>query len=269
MKRDQKRKVKAMMVMNSKTPVQRKLSQIVFVRRMMLFENRWKVTIYSILEKMYSAAAKSIERGDPTPEDMVDDYINEFVKTSKKWLNDIAWEFAEEAWKDANMEKSFSPSAVKGPILDAFYSWISIWGEKRAGQMVSQVAGTTKDKIRKALSKGMMENQTRPEIAKKLIASGKEINKKRALLIAKTETHTAAMGGYHEGMKSTKLQMKKEWLAARDSRTRLWHSRVSGQVIGMDDEFIVGPDAMLYPGDERASAANLANCRCVALYHVI
>ena len=268
-KRMLKRKVKAMMILNSKTSVQRKLSQIVFVRKMMLFENRWKNVIYAILDKMYSAAARSIERGDPTPEDMVDDYINEFVKTSKKWLDDIAWEFAQEAWKDAGVEKGISPFLVKGSILDAFYAWIQIWGEKRAGQMVSQVTDTTKKKIRNALSKGMMENQTRAEISKKLIASGKEINKARALRIAKTETHIAAMGGYHHGMESTKLQMKKEWFAARDARVRMWHAKVSGTVIGMDEEFIVGPDAMMYPGDETASAGNLANCRCVALYHVI
>lgn len=257
------------MIVNSKIPIQKKVSRLMFLRGMMLFENRWEVDIFNFLQKAYSKAAESMERGDPTPEDAVDDIIEGFTKNSKKWLMDIVWNFAEMAWDDVGAEKSTSKYLVKGVIMDSFYAWASVWGEKRAGLMVSHITNTTRNKIRKVLEKGVMEQKPRPQIAKELIATGKNINRKRANLIARTETHTAAMGGYHEGMNATGLRMEKEWMSAKDSRTRQWHVRAMGQVVPKDDYFIVGPDAMMYPGDETASVKNIANCRCVALYHVV
>lgn len=54
----------------------------------------------------------------------------------------------------------------------------------------------------------------------------------------------------------------KQWDAALDSRTRLSHAKVDGEVKELEETFSNG---LLYPGDPSGSAAEVINCRCVAL----
>ena len=37
----------------------------------------------------------------------------------------------------------------------------------------------------------------------------------------------------------------------------------------LDGEFIVGGEALSYPGDPKGSADNVINCRCVVMYHTV
>ena len=60
---------------------------------------------------------------------------------------------------------------------------------------------------------------------------------------------------------------KKEWNAILDDRTRSAHAAADGQVVNVDDDFIVDGEPLMYPGDDsRASIGNTINCRCSAMY---
>ena len=88
----------------------------------------------------------------------------------------------------------------------------------------------------------------------------------RAEAIARTEVLTAAHEGSYRGAKATGLQLKKRWLARLDGREREAHAQANGQVRELDQPYDVGGEPMSRPGDIRASAANVVNCRCVEQY---
>jgi hypothetical protein len=101
----------------------------------------------------------------------------------------------------------------------------------------------------------------------------------RAALIARTETSRAANLGSMVGAMSTGLVTVKEWIAAKDNRTRRIprdandHLHMDGMQIAMDAKFEVPAkeyiDFMLHPGDSTAHAGNVCNCRCTLGYEAV
>lgn len=59
---------------------------------------------------------------------------------------------------------------------------------------------------------------------------------------------------------------KKQWLSAHDQRTRDSHRVADGQVVAVDDSFIVGTAALDFPGDPTGPAEEVINCRCTMLF---
>jgi len=68
------------------------------------------------------------------------------------------------------------------------------------------------------------------------------------------------------------LVMVKRWIPALDERTRFSHASMRNHApVDMDGKFKVsrpsgGFDMMDRPGDPKASAGNVINCRCVMVY---
>ena len=89
-------------------------------------------------------------------------------------------------------------------------------------------------------------------------------------MIARTETHNAASfanNSYHVTVADDLgISMKKKWVATSDGRTRPAHAAANGQVVNINEDFIVGGVNMDYAGDPKGGAANVVNCRCVIVY---
>lgn len=96
------------------------------------------------------------------------------------------------------------------------------------------------------------------------------VTKARSVLIARTETHSASTYANHKIAKDAQLPLRKRWVATNDGRTRSHHSSLSGQEVGIDEDFIVNVNGveyrMNYAGDPRGGAVNTINCRCVVMY---
>ena len=60
----------------------------------------------------------------------------------------------------------------------------------------------------------------------------------------------------------------KTWKTIIDGREREWHEEVNGVTIPIDEPFEVNGELLMYPLDDSlgASADNIANCRCCAIY---
>lgn len=58
---------------------------------------------------------------------------------------------------------------------------------------------------------------------------------------------------------------KHEWLATDDPVTRETHWAADGQVVGINESFIVGGEPLMYPGDPNGSPEETINCRCTLL----
>lgn len=83
----------------------------------------------------------------------------------------------------------------------------------------------------------------------------------RADLIARTEATGANNYGALRALGDEGVQ-EKEWLATGDQRTRPSHRAADGQIVPVDEPFIVGGHEMMMPGDPAAPVDELANCRC-------
>ena len=141
--------------------------------------------------------------------------------------------------------------------------------------MASDITDTTKEQIRRYLIQSAEQNLTLPESIALLRNAG--ITDYRAELIARTETGRAANIGSMVGATSTGLVTIKEWIAAKDNRTRriprdqFDHLNMDGTKIPMDATFKLqnkkgGFDLMLHPCDSSGSAGDVCNCRCTLGY---
>lgn len=144
-------------------------------------------------------------------------------------------------------------------------------------KLTGEITDTTRDNMRKILTKGMQEGWSINDMMKELEKLG--INAYRAELIARTETTRAANQGALLGAVSTGLQTEKEWIAITDDRTRriprdkFDHLHMDGKRVAVDDLFKVpgrkGDKDMEFPGDPAGGSGNTCNCRCTVGFEVV
>lgn len=165
---------------------------------------------------------------------------------------------------------------VKSAETDLFsYTILQYLQTQGLDQLAADITQTTKDQIRRYLVQSAEQNLTLPETI--VLLRGAGITDYRAELIARTETGRAANIGSMVGATSTGLVTMKEWIAAKDNRTRriprdqFDHLNMDGTKIPMDATFKLqnkkgGFDFMLHPCDSSGSAADVCNCRCTLGY---
>ena len=124
--------------------------------------------------------------------------------------------------------------------------------------------------IQSLIFQGRLDDLNLQQISKLITTKGFGISRRRANLIARTETHNAASyanNKYHKQVQQDLgTSMVKQWVSTSDLRTRSAHSAANGQKVDMDDEFIIGGVSMGYAGDPKGGAKNVVNCRCIIIY---
>jgi uncharacterized protein with gpF-like domain len=145
---------------------------------------------------------------------------------------------------------------------------LSYIGSEMIRERIASIANTTRQQIVNAVEAGYSDGLGVAEIAKSIRGRLPEFTSSRSAMIARTETHGAANFGANEAAQETGLQLRKEWISASDDRTRDDHRAADGQIVGMDEPFIVGGERLMYPGDPRGSAEQVVNCRC-AMGHIV
>ena len=167
-----------------------------------------------------------------------------------------------------NQAKSARPmleikiSTVEGYIQQ----WFTMFG----GANAKEVAGTTKDDIKKALTRAFESDEPESKIVTEILRV-RGLSAFRAETIARTETHNAAMFSSMETAKDinleTQLGLHKKWNPVQSDRTRSDHIAMTGsKPIPMDNKFFVGGEFLDRPG--LGSAHNSINCRCVLTYEI-
>ena len=201
-------------------------------------------------------------------------------KTIKQLHVSLGTKMALTAEKDVKKATKgyIGPFEGKSQKTDLF-SYLILQYLERQGldQLASDITGTTKDQIRRYLMQGAANNLSYAEMIPMLRQAG--ITDYRAELIARTETSRAANTGSMVGAMSTGLVTVKEWIAAKDNRTRriprdkFDHLHMDGKRVAVDEPFTVpgmgSVEQMEYPGDSRASAGNVCNCRCTVGFEVV
>lgn len=93
------------------------------------------------------------------------------------------------------------------------------------------------------------------------------LSDERATFIACNEANTTLnYSDWKEAVESGKT--KKQWVTMKDRRVRDTHREVDGQIIGINEPFLVGDSLLFYPKDFTfdPSPEETVNCRCSIRY---
>ena len=121
--------------------------------------------------------------------------------------------------------------------------------------------------VTSAVTQAVLQGQTVPQLAASIagIAAMDQRAAMKAARTAITSAHSLGKLKGYERAADMGIDVKKQWLAALDSRTRGSHRHLDGETVKLDAEFSNG---LKYPGDPDGPASEVYNCRC-ALVPVI
>ncbi len=154
--------------------------------------------------------------------------------------------------------------------FDAWNEKIRQWVEAHAAEHVTEILDTSKSGIRRTLLNAIDAGMNSVDAAKAVddVLQGWEGGSDvyRAMMIARTEVHSAAGFGAHEAAAQSGVAEEKCWISSNDPpRAREQHMDISGDWIPMDEPFRMPDGAELqYPGD--GPPEHVINCRCVCGY---
>lgn len=118
-----------------------------------------------------------------------------------------------------------------------------------------------KARVQGALLQGILQGESMDKIAKR-IARVTDGDKRRAILTARTAVNGAENAGRVDSYKDARsmgINVKKEWLAVIDGRTRHSHRLMHEEVQDVDEPFSNG---CRFPGDPEGEPEEIYNCRC-------
>ena len=208
---------------------------------------------------------------------VIRNFINEGKYSYRKSLEAKGIEYKQE--QEEEDEKIKATSVL---IALAFVESIV---QRRALQLIETTNDNIKDTAAKATKKAKESGtKVHDEINKGLDRAFKS----RYAMIALTETQFMAErsknieaavisrngnvdpSSINDGVVTGNPDVKKEWAAILDDRTRGGHAMADGQTQNMNDPYIVNGEYLMYPSDTSmgASLGNIINCRCSSLYGV-
>lgn len=123
-------------------------------------------------------------------------------------------------------------------------------------------------KVNAEVLQGILTGDSIPKIADRL-QNVTEMNRVSAVRNARTAVTGAENKGRIDNMERAEkmgINVKKEWIATDDARTRDWHADLDGKIVERDKPFVNGFGEIMFPGDPTADPANVYNCRCTLGY---
>ena len=202
---------------------------------------------------------------------IIDDDKKRMSALLKKQYRRTATIFGNKAFNIIASQKFITVPEIKTPKED-FWKEMNNWANVQAAQKVSKISKTSKNTIANIISKGQRDQLSTVDISKNIRKTGLITSRHRARTIALTETHTASVKSMDSAVKSTRIEMEREWVSARDTRTRrpgkanIWNHYnkfpigADGERVKQDQDFIGTGQAMAYPGDPKGAAGNVIRC---------
>lgn len=179
--------------------------------------------------------------------------------------------------KGAFAHLEFKQGEIESLFQQLILEFIARFGAVR----VQQITETTRDQLVRIIDRSVRDGLGQEEIARIITDQVPQFSRTRARVIARTETHTAAMFASQEVARQSPFPMNKRWVSVFDARTRDFgegdgevdqanHRRMNEVTVGMDELFQVprlgGYDLMTGPGDPNAPPYQTINCRCALIY---
>lgn len=188
-----------------------------------------------------------------------------------------AIELALEAGKD-EWRKAFAPliqlilsdtidqiSADFGIAFDVNNPFVQVFIDTYVPKFADMVVSSTRNAlVTDMLQKAQDEGLSIPDLARLIRGKYEQWDATRSTVIARTETIRSSNAGALAAIRDVGID-KKQWLATNDTRTRPDHRHADGQIVGVDEAFVVGGEKLQYPGDPDASAKQTIQCRCTVI----
>ena len=130
--------------------------------------------------------------------------------------------------------------------------------KKVIDEKVTNITKTTKDILNKIIVCGQESGTNIKDIAKEITQKVKGMEKKRAMIIARTETATTATTTYHNGLEQAGLE-KTWWHVGGGKTDRESHLKCNKETIQANETFSCG---LKYPHQLGAPASEIINCHC-------
>lgn len=124
-------------------------------------------------------------------------------------------------------------------------------------------------KVTGSVLQGIIQGESIDDIAKRIARDTAQQNRKAMIRYARTATTGAQNAGRMETMHRAQgmgINVRKQWLATLDNRTRDSHRRLDGKEADVDDPFKSEFGEIMFPGDPHAHPADVYNCRCTLVY---
>nr|DAL03148.1 MAG TPA: minor capsid protein [Caudoviricetes sp.] len=141
--------------------------------------------------------------------------------------------------------------AVKNRTLKAL-------SKKVIAEKVTNITKTTKNILNKIIVRGQESGTNIKDIAKEITQKVKGMEKKRAMVIARTETATTATTTYHNGLEQAGLE-KTWWHVGGGKTDRESHLKCDKETIPANETFSCG---LKHPHQLGAPASEIINCHC-------
>ena len=130
--------------------------------------------------------------------------------------------------------------------------------KKVIAEKVTNITKTTKDILNKIIVRGQESGTNIRDIAKEITQKVKGMEKKRAMVIARTETATTATTTYHNGLEQAGLE-KTWWHVGGGKTDRETHLKCDKETIPANETFSCG---LKHPHQLGAPASEIINCHC-------
>lgn len=223
------------------------------------------------------AAGATLDRylavGDAQPSDMAVAYLARTL--SRIWRVTIRNE-------GRKVLKAIGDMQTKAADDDLWRQFVEEYIRLYGGQAIADILETTRRQIIEAVKEGLSEGKGVDVIAKEVRDRIPQMTRYRAVIIARTETHSAAQFASIQTAKRSRFPLVKVWSSVSDPRTRDFgegdgiadqanHRAMNGVSVPLSEPFMVpnkfgGFDPMQFPGDQSAPAYQCVNCRCSLTY---
>ncbi len=147
---------------------------------------------------------------------------------------------------------------------------ILLFLSNEGGLRVTSVRDTLIQDVIKSIQESLGVNGTIVDLRnaiQAIIEKNQTFYKWQSLRIARTETTTASNYAAMRTAEMSDLVLQKQWISVSDNRTRFDHMIENNQVVDLEDNFVMQSGAVLqYPGDNKAPAHEVINCRCTVAF---
>lgn len=126
----------------------------------------------------------------------------------------------------------------------------------------------SKRQIGSAVTSGILQGHSVGKIAAEVQRHVTDMSWTSATRAARTAVTAAQNGGRqdtYEAAQKMGIELKKEWVATLDNRTRHAHAMADGQVVAVDKPFRLDGYDLMFPGDKSAPGYLVYNCRCTTI----
>lgn len=116
--------------------------------------------------------------------------------------------------------------------------------------------------IQSVTLQSILQGESIPNMAKRIAREMGETNHASTIRYARTAVTGAENAGRVDGYKRAQdmgIEMRQQWVATLDGRTRHSHRQLDGEIVEVDGTFSNG---CKYPGDPNGPPEEIWNCRC-------